>query len=69
MTLRRVNISRSKANDLDGDLVPDSIKYSKPVTTQTLINALAKTDKALELARKLDQPIRKIRVFDFDDTR
>ena len=60
--------SRSKANDLDGDLVPDSIKYSKPVTTQTLINALAKTDKALELARKLDQPVRKIRVFDFDDT-
>ena len=60
--------SRSKANDLDSDLVPDSIKYSKPVTTQTLINALAKTDKALELARKLDQPVRKIRVFDFDDT-
>ena len=64
----KAKFSRSKANDLDGDLVPDSIKYSKPVTTQTLINALAKTDKALELARKLDQPIRKIRVFDFDDT-
>jgi len=64
----KAKFSRSKANDLDGDLVPDSIKYSKPVTTQTLINALAKTDKALELARKLDQPVRKIRVFDFDDT-
>ena len=65
---KKGKFSRSKANDLDGDLVPDSIKYSKPVTTQTLINALIKTDKALELARKIDQPVRKIRVFDFDDT-
>ena len=64
----KAKFSRSVANDLDGSLVPNSIKYSKPVTTQTLINALAKTDKALELARKLDQPVRKIRVFDFDDT-
>ena len=64
----KAKFSRSVANDLDGSLVPNSIKYSQPVTTQTLINALAKTDKALELARKLDQPVRKIRVFDFDDT-
>ena len=64
----KAKFSRSVANELSGSLVPSSIKYSKPVTTQTLINALAKTDKALELARKLDQPVRKIRVFDFDDT-
>ena len=32
------------------------------------IAALEKTDKALELARKIDQPVKKIRVFDFDDT-
>lgn len=64
----KAKFSRSVANDLDGSLVPSSIKYSKPVTTQTLINALIKTDKALELARKIDQPVRKIRVFDFDDT-
>ena len=60
--------SRSKANDLDSDLVPKAIAYDKPVTTQTLINALAKTDKALSNARKLDAPVKKIRVFDFDDT-
>ena len=60
--------SRSKANDLDSDLVPKAIAYDKPVTTQTLINALAKTDKALNNARKIDPPIKKIRVFDFDDT-
>ena len=60
--------SRSKANNLDVDLVPDIIAYDKPVTTQTLINALIKTDKSLNNARKLDQPVKKIRVFDFDDT-
>jgi len=64
----KAKFSRSVANDLDSSLVPGSIKYNKPVTTQTLINALAKTDKSLELARKLDQPVKKIRVFDFDDT-
>ena len=61
-------LSRSKANDLDSDLVPKAIAYDKPVTTQTLINALAKTDKALNNARKLNTPVKKIRVFDFDDT-
>ena len=60
--------SRAKANDLDSDLVPDAIAYDKPVTTQTLINALAKTDEALHKARRLNPRIKKIRVFDFDDT-
>jgi len=60
--------SRAKANDLDSDLVPDAIAYDKPVTTQTLINALAKTDEALDKARRLNPRIKKIRVFDFDDT-
>ena len=60
--------SRSKANDLDVDLVPNIITYSDPVTTQTLINALAKTDKALNVARSVNAPVKKIRVFDFDDT-
>ena len=64
----KAKASRRQANNLDNDLLPDAIAYDKPVTTQVLINALAKTDKSLELARKLDQPVKKIRVFDFDDT-
>ena len=64
----KAKASRREANNLDNDLLPDAIAYDKPVTTQALINALAKTDKSLELARKLDQPVKKIRVFDFDDT-
>jgi hypothetical protein len=64
----KAKFSRSKANKLDVGLVPDIIAYSDPVTTQTLINALIKTDKALNVARSLKAPVKKIRVFDFDDT-
>ena len=59
---------KAMASKRDSDLIPDAIKYDRPITVQTAINALAKTDKSLELARKLDQPVKKIRVFDFDDT-
>ena len=59
---------KSMASKLDSDLIPESIKYSEPITVQKAINALEKTDKALANGRKLDQPVKKIRVFDFDDT-
>ena len=59
---------KSMASKLDSDLIPDDIKYDKLITVQTAINALEKTDKALNNARKLDAPVKKIRVFDFDDT-
>ena len=59
---------KSMASKRDSDLIPDSIKYDTPITVQKAINALEKTDKALENGRRLDQPVKKIRVFDFDDT-
>jgi hypothetical protein len=59
---------KSMASKRDNDLIPDAIKYDRPITVQTAINALEKTDKALANGRKLDQPVKKIRVFDFDDT-
>jgi hypothetical protein len=58
----------ARASKENNNILPEAIKYDKDVTVQTTINALEKTDKALELARKLDQPVKKIRVFDFDDT-
>ena len=58
-------VAASKRNS---GLIPNAIKYDKPITVQTAINALEKTDKALGNARKLDAPVKKIRVFDFDDT-
>ena len=59
---------KSMASKRDSNLIPDAIKYSEPITVQKAINALSKTDKALNNARRLDAPVKKIRVFDFDDT-
>ena len=59
---------KSMASKRDSNLIPNAIKYDRPITVQTAVNALEKTDKALNNARKLDQPVKKIRVFDFDDT-
>ena len=56
------------ASKRDSNLIPDAIKYDRPITVQTAVNALEKTDIALSIARIQDQPVLKIRVFDFDDT-
>ena len=58
-------VAASKQNN---NILPAAIKYSKSITVQESIDALAKTDNALANGRKLDQPVKKIRVFDFDDT-
>jgi len=59
---------KSMASKRNGDLIPKAIAYDQSITVQKGINALEKTDKALNNARKLDAPVKKIRVFDFDDT-
>ena len=58
----------SKASKRNNDIMPKAIEYNRDITVPMSIDALDKTDKALENARKLDQPVKKIRVFDFDDT-
>jgi len=45
-----------------------AFKYSKTPTNKITIETASTTDKALNIARNLDAPIKKIRVFDFDDT-
>jgi hypothetical protein len=45
-----------------------AFKFSKAPTNKVTIDTAAKTDEALNVARDLDAPIKKIRVFDFDDT-
>ena len=60
--------SIAKASESNNNSLPSSIQYSKNITIQEGIDALAKTDKALDNARRLDAPVKKIRVFDFDDT-
>ncbi len=64
----KLSSDKVKSSKRMNDLMPSEIKYSKTISLQTAVNALAKSDKALNNARKPDAPIKKIRVFDFDDT-
>ena len=50
-------LSESKVLNLDGDL-----------SMQELLDKAANIDKALSIARDINAPVKKIRVFDFDDT-
>ena len=54
-----------KANN---NIQPNSIKSSKRATNQEIISDLGTLDNALNQARRPDAPVKKIRVFDFDDT-
>jgi hypothetical protein len=53
----RVELKESKVLDIDEDM-----------NMETLLSKAAGIDEALRLANSLDQPVKKIRVFDFDDT-
>ena len=44
------------------------VKYKSSESNADIINYAATVDEALRLANSLDQPVKKIRVFDFDDT-
>ncbi len=54
-----------KANN---NIQPNSVKSSKRATNQEIISDLGTLDNALNQARRPDAPVKKIRVFDFDDT-
>ena len=58
----------TKASKRMNELMPSEIKYSKTISVKMGVDALAKSDKALNNARRPDAPVKKIRVFDFDDT-
>ena len=44
------------------------VSFSKAKGSQDVIDNLAKADEAIFVARKLNNPVKKIRIFDFDDT-
>ena len=50
------------------ELSNEVVKFSKTETNEDIINYASTVDEALKLANSLDQPVKKIRVFDFDDT-
>ena len=53
---------------LNDGLAPDSLKYDSFTPIEKVITDLGTADKALNNGRKLNAPVKKIRVFDFDDT-
>jgi len=65
---KRVLINPSQANASKSNNNKSAFKFSKAPTNKLTIDTAAKTDEALNVARDLDAPIKKIRVFDFDDT-
>ncbi len=60
--------SITKASKVNNKNSPSSVKFSKKVTNKEALDNLGNIDKALSIARNADAPVKKIRVFDFDDT-
>ena len=53
---------------INNPMLPGFISFSKTQGGNIVTDFLQQADKALDNARKLDPSIKKIRVFDFDDT-
>ena len=58
----------AKASKINNKLQPNGLKHENAVLNDTQINEFVTLDKAFDNARNIDAPIKKIRVFDFDDT-
>ena len=65
-TTPAIQKSSIKASKFNND--KSAFKFSKTPTNKVTIETAATTDKALNIARDLNAPVKKIRVFDFDDT-
>ena len=58
----------TKATLVNNENTPKILRFSKKVSNEESLENLSKIDKALSIARNLKSPVKKIRVFDFDDT-
>ena len=61
-------LKKSKGVNINDLKTSGVLSVEEGMTSQDVLNKAAGLDDALRLARKFDQPIKKIRVFDFDDT-
>ena len=61
------NIVKSKDSNIK-ELSNNVAKFSKSMSANEVVGYAKTVDNALANARKLDAPVKKIRVFDFDDT-
>jgi hypothetical protein len=60
--------SKAKASSVNNKNAPSNTKFSRKTTNKEALDNLSNIDKALSIARNPEAPIKKIRVFDFDDT-
>ena len=60
--------NKTKASKINNNNAPSNVKFSKNITNEESLDNLSNVDKALSIARNADAPVKKIRVFDFDDT-
>ena len=60
--------SKEKASEVNNKNAPSNTKFSRKITNKEALDNLSNIDKALSIARNPESPIKKIRVFDFDDT-
>ncbi len=62
--------SASQAKDIDVDLLKSSgvLEVNEDMSMEEVLSKAATIDKALRIARDPNAPVKKIRVFDFDDT-
>ncbi len=60
-------IQKAKTSNIE-TLSNDVVKFSKNETNNEIIGYAKTVDEALAIARDINAPVKKIRVFDFDDT-
>ena len=62
--------AKIKPSITNNNLQPNNLKFdeSSAENSEMIVNELNKLDNALANGRKLNQPVKKIRIFDFDDT-
>jgi len=53
---------------VDNNNENNTIKFSEEVPNQKILDNLSNADKAMAISRNPEAPVKKIRVFDFDDT-
>jgi len=59
---------KAMASKRDAEMEPSSLGFNKFKPVEKVIENLGKADQALNKGRRVNPPVKKIRVFDFDDT-
>jgi hypothetical protein len=60
--------SKAMASKRDSEIEPSSLSFNKFEPVEKVVENLGKADQALNKGRRVNPPVKKIRVFDFDDT-